>query len=141
MGTSIHARLIDEKRNGALQGVALISALEKLAGEVVDLVNEGKRPISESIAHAAREVNPGITEEKAAAVATAVIAEAGKVCFPNWHLKSDVKSDLFLGITTVLVQQFKDANLHMPATGFVERAMRLLEKTRFVGKADEVSAS
>lgn len=44
-----------------------------------------------------------------------------------------MKSDLFLGITTVLVQQFKGANLHMPATGFTERAMRLLEKTRFVG--------
>jgi hypothetical protein len=52
-----------------------------------------------------------------------------------------VKSDLFLGITTVLVQQFKDANLHMPATGFAERAMRLLEKSRFVGKADEDGAS
>jgi type I restriction enzyme, R subunit len=134
-------RIIEAKRNGALQGVALISALEKLAGEVVDLVNEGKRPISESIAHAAREVNPGITAEKAAAVAAAVIAEAGKICFPNWHLKSDVKSDLFLGITTVLVQQFKDANLHMPATGFTERAMRLLEKTRFVGKTDEDGTS
>jgi len=44
-----------------------------------------------------------------------------------------VKSELFLGITTVLVQQFKDAGLHMPATGFVERCIRLLEKTRFVG--------
>ena len=41
----------------------------------------------------------------------------------------------------MLVQQFKDANLHMPATGFAERAMRLLEKTRFVGKADEGSTS
>ena len=62
-----------------------------------------------------------------------MVGEATKVCFPNWHLKSDMKSDLFLGITTVLVQQFKGANLHMPATGFTERAMRLLEKTRFVG--------
>jgi hypothetical protein len=67
--------------------------------------------------------------------------EAQKVCFPNWHLKSDVKSDLFLGITTALVQHFKDANLHMPATGFVERSMRLLEKTRFVSKADEENTS
>jgi hypothetical protein len=33
----------------------------------------------------------------------------------------------------VLVQQFKEANLHMPATGFVARVIRLLEKTRFVG--------
>jgi hypothetical protein len=52
-----------------------------------------------------------------------------------------VKSELFLAITKVLVQQFKDANLHMPATGFAERVMRLLEKTRFVGQTDEVSAS
>jgi len=134
-------RIIDAKRNAALAGVALISALEGLAGEVVDLINEGKKPVGESIAHVAREINPGITEERATAIASAVIAEAAKVCFPNWHLKTDVKSDLFLGITTVLVQQFKDANLHMPATGFAERAMRLLEKTRFVGKADEGSTS
>src|SRR5262249_15511313 len=131
----------NDKRNGALQGIALISALEKMAGEVVDLVNEGKKPVGQSIAHAAREINPGITEEHAAAIAAAVVSEAAKVCFPNWHLKSDVKSDLFLGITTVLVQQFKDANLHMPATGFTERAMRLLEKTRFVGEADESRSS
>jgi type I restriction enzyme R subunit len=126
-------RIIDAKRNDALQGVALISALEKLAGEVVDLVNEGKKPVGQSIAHAAREISPGITEEQAAAIAAAVVAEAAKVCFPNWHLKSDVKSELFLGITTVLVQQFKDAGLYMPATGFVERCIRLLEKTHFVG--------
>lgn len=134
-------RLIKDKRNGVLQGIALISALEKLAAEVVDLVNEGKKPVGQTIARAAREINPGISEERAAAIAAAVIAEAGKVCFPNWHLKSDVKSDLFLGITTVLVQQFKDANLHMPSTGFAERAMRLLEKTRFVGNTNANSAS
>jgi type I restriction enzyme R subunit len=134
-------RVINERRNGALQGIALISALEKLAGEVVDLVNEGKKPVGQSIAHAARDINPGITEEQATAIAAAVVEEARKVCFPNWHLKSDVKSDLFLAITTVLVQGFRDANLHMPATGFVERAMRLLEKTRFVGKTDEGCAS
>ena len=46
-----------------------------------------------------------------------------------------------IAITTELVQKFKDANVHMPATGFVDRAIRLLEKTRFVGKADEDSAS
>jgi hypothetical protein len=45
-----------------------------------------------------------------------------------------------LGITTALVQQFKEANLHMPSTGFVERALRLLEKTRFIGNADEDAA-
>jgi type I restriction enzyme R subunit len=134
-------RIIDAKRNGALQGVALISALEQLAAEVVDLVNEGKKPVSESIAHAAREINPGITAEQAAAIATVVVAEAKKVCFPNWYLKSDAKSELFLGITTVLVQEFKFADLHMPATGFAERAMRLLEKTRFVGNLDEDTTS
>ena len=126
-------RIINEKRNGALQGVALIAALEKQAGEVVDLINEGKKPVGESIAHAATEINPGIAEEQALSIAAAVVGAAAKVCFPNWHLKSDVKTELFLGITTVLVQQFKGANLHMPATGFTERAMRLLEKTRFVG--------
>jgi type I restriction enzyme R subunit len=134
-------RIIDAKRNGALQGVALISALEQLAAEVVDLVNEGKKPVSESIAHAARETNPGITAEQAAAIAAAVVEEAKKVCFPNWHLKGDVRGDLFVGITAVLFQQFNFANLHTPAAGFAERAMRLLEKTRFVGNADEDAAS
>lgn len=130
-------RIINQKRNGALQGIALISALEELAAEVVDLVNESKKPVDQSIAIAARETNPTITEEQAVAIASAIVEEARKVCFPNWHLKSDVKSKLFLAITTVLVKQFKDANLHMPATGFAERAMRLLEKTRFVGNTNE----
>lgn len=134
-------RIIDQKRNGALQGIALISALEGLAAEVVELVNETKKPVEQSIAHAARETNPAITEETAVAIADAIIAEARAICFTNWHLRSDVKSDLFLAITKVLVQQFKAANLHMPATGFSERAMRLLEKTRFVGQTDEDRAS
>jgi type I restriction enzyme R subunit len=134
-------RIINEKRNGTLQGIALIAALEGLAGQVVDLVNEGKKPVSESIAHAVREVNPSVSEDQAAMIASAVIAEAQNICFPNWWLKSDVKSDLFLAITTALVQQFKDAALHMPATGFVERVLRLLEKTRFVGNPDDRTAS
>jgi type I restriction enzyme R subunit len=134
-------RIINEKRNGALQGIALISALEKLANEVVDLVSESKKPVAQSIANAAREISPAISAGQATSVATAVVAEAEKVCFPNWHLKSDVKSELFLAITAVLVQQFKEANLHMPATGFVERSIRLLQKTRFVGRADEDSAT
>ena len=130
-------RIINQKRNGALQGIALISSLEGLAAEVVDLVNESKKPVDQSIAHAARETNGAISEAQAAAIAAAIVEEGRKLCFPNWHLKSDVKAELFLAITRVLVQQFKDANLHMPATGFAERAMRLLEKTRFVGKTDE----
>jgi type I restriction enzyme R subunit len=134
-------RIIDDKRNGALQGIALISALEKLAEEVVKLVTESKKPLEESIAQAAREMNPAITQETAAAIADAIIARARTICFTNWHLKSDVKIDLFRAITTVLVQQFKAANLHTPDTGFADRVIRLLEKTRFEGRADEDSAS
>ena len=130
-------RIINQKRNGTLQGIALISSLEGLAAEVVDLVNESKKPVDQSIAHAARETNGAISESQAAAIAAAIVEEGRKICFPNWYLKSDVKAELFLAITRVLVQQFKDANLHMLATGFAERAMRLLEKTRFVGKIDE----
>jgi len=133
-------RIIDQKRNGSLQGIALISALEKLTIEVVDLINEGKRPVGESIAQATREINPLITVEQAEAIAAAVVGKAREVCFPNWHLKTDVKQELFLRITTTLFQNFRDANLHMPATGFVERAIRLLEKTRFVGR-DDVDAT
>jgi type I restriction enzyme R subunit len=126
-------RIIDQKRNGALQGIALVSALEQLAQEVVELITEAKKPVEESIAHAAREANPAISETTAAQVAAAVLAKARELCFPNWQLRTDVKQDLFLAITTTLFQQFKDAGLHAPTTGFVDRCIRLLEKTRFVG--------
>lgn len=134
-------RIIDQKRNGALQGIALISALEGLAVEVVELVNESKKPVEQSIAHAAREINPAINEETATDIANAIIAEARGICFTNWHLKSDVKQNLFLAITRLLVQRFRNANLQKPDTGFTERAIRLLEKTRFVGEANEESSS
>jgi type I restriction enzyme, R subunit len=124
-------RIINQKRNSALQGVALISALESLAKEVVDLVNESKKPVEQSIAYAARVINPSISEEQATALALALTLKAKELCFPNWHLRSDVKQTLFLGLTTVLKQQFESAKLHLPATGFVERTIRLLEKTRF----------
>ena len=39
---------------------------------LLDLINEGKKPVGESIAHVAREINPGITEEQATAIATAI---------------------------------------------------------------------
>lgn len=124
-------KIINEKRNGALAGIALISALEQLAAEVVQLVNESKRPVSESIADAAREINPALSEEQAANIAGALVEKAGELCFPNWHLKTDVKQTLFLELTTTLVQNFKDANLHLPQSGFIERVIRLLERTRF----------
>jgi type I restriction-modification system DNA methylase subunit len=53
-------RIINQKRNGTLQGIALISSLEGLAAEVVDLVNESKKPVHLSIAYAAREINGAI---------------------------------------------------------------------------------
>jgi type I restriction enzyme, R subunit len=129
-------RIIEQKRNGALQGIALISALEGLASEVVDLVNESKKPIEQSIAHAACEINSAIASDQAAAIASAILEAVRPLCFTNWHLKSDVKGELFLAITKALVTQFKEANLHMPASGFGERVLRLLEKTRF-GSGDE----
>lgn len=124
-------RIINQKRNGALQGIALVSALETLAKEVVDLINESKKPVEQSVAHAAREINPAVSEAQATALAQALALKAKELCFPNWHLRSDVKQALFLALTTVLKQQFESAQLHPPATGFVERTIRLLEKTRF----------
>lgn len=134
-------RIIEQKRNGALAGVALISALEGLTNEVVELINEGKKPVAESIANAARQVNPAISGDEATAIAAAVLKAASGHCFPNWHLKGDVKQRVFLDITIALVQQFSDANLHKPETGFVDKTLRLLEKTRFVGQDHEDSTS
>lgn len=133
-------RIINNKRNRALEGVAHISVLEQLTKEVVDLVNESKKPVAESLAHAAREMNPAVSAEQAGSIAAAIVAAVGPLCFPNWWLKSDVKQDLFREITIVLVQRFKDANLHLPGVGFVDRALRLLEKTRFVGGGSHASS-
>jgi hypothetical protein len=52
-----------------------------------------------------------------------------------------VKQNLFLAISKVLVQRFKDSNLAGTTSGFTDRVIRLLEKTRFVGQANEDSAS
>ncbi|WP_417733005.1 type I restriction endonuclease subunit R [Rosistilla oblonga] len=134
-------RIINQKRNGALQGIALISALEQLAAEVVDLVNEDKKPVGESIANAAMEINTAITPEQATAIATALVQRAAEVCFPNWYRSSDARGDLYLALTTVLVRDFKDSGLQSPASGFVDRAIRLLEKTRFGSEARNANDS
>jgi len=126
-------RIINEKRNGALQGIALISTLEGLTKEVVELINEGKRPVAESIAQVARELNPSLSQDQATAMAARIVAKAKETCFPNWHLKSDVRQELYLNLTALLFQQYKDAGLYLPAMGFVDRVIRLLEKTRFAG--------
>ena len=84
---------------------------------------------------------PAITAEQAAALAASVITAAQPLCFPNWQLKTDRKQEIFLAITKALVQQHKEANLHPPATGFVDRAIRLLEKTRYVGTTEPNAAS
>lgn len=133
-------RIINDKRNGALQGIALISALEQTAKEVIALVNLGKKPVAESLAEAARQIDPGIAPDEAAAIAASVVAAAQPLCFPNWHLKTDLKQNLFLELTKVLVQKHSGADLHKPATGFVDRAIRLLERTRFLGKTEPDAA-
>jgi len=127
-------RIINQKRNGSLQGVALISALEELSKEVVDLVNESKKPVEQSIAKSAYELNTDLSQEELSALTGALIAKARELCFPNWHTQTDVKQKLFLALTSILVQQFSEAGLHSPSTGFVDRVIRLLQKTRFEGE-------
>lgn len=70
-----------------------------------------------------------------------MVAAAQPLCFPNWQLKTDRKQEIFLAITKALVQQHKNANLHQPATGFVDRAIRLLERTRYVGTTEPDAAT
>ena len=130
-------RLIKQKRNGALAGVALISAMEELVGEVVELINEAKRPVGETIAKEIKKVNAGISDEDAAKITGAILSCAEELCFPRWHYKGDMKKELFREFTIILAKDFKETGLQKPDTGFAQRCVDLLAKTRFVGKGTD----
>ena len=68
-------------------------------------------------------------------MAEAILARAGELCFPNWYAQSYMDTTLYRELTILLATSFKDLNLHGPGSDFVDRAVRLLKKVRFVGEA------
>jgi type I restriction enzyme, R subunit len=78
----------------------------------------------------------GSSEDQARAVAEAVVARARELCFPNWYAQPYMDTELYRELTIVLVDSFKDLELHGQGKNFVERCIRLLKKVRFVGEAE-----
>jgi type I restriction enzyme, R subunit len=128
-------QIIEHKRAGTLAGIALLKELEDLTSQVVQVVQEAQRPVVESIAQEVAKRIEAVPQDTASAVAKAMVARAGELCFPNWYAQTYMDTELYRELTIVLVDRFKDLNLHGPGRDFVERCIRLLKKVRFVGEA------
>ena len=77
-------RIVQQKRNGTLAGLALLKELEELARETVALLEESQRPLAESIAKAAQERASELSSEEATKIATALLKKADEILFPGW---------------------------------------------------------
>ncbi len=130
-------RIIDQKRAGTLAGIALLTELEELTKQVVDVIQEAQRPIVDSIAKEVTKRVEGISEPDALAVATAIVSKAAEKCFKNWFLQSHMDTELYRGFTILLATQFKDRHLHGAGKDFVDRCIRLLKKVRFTGEEEK----
>ncbi len=113
--------IVQRKRNGTLAGLALLKELEELARETVALIQESQRPLVESLARAAQERSPGLSDVDAAQIATALAARADEVLFPGWPEQDHVDTELFREFTKVLAKQFPMAGLHGRDKDFVAR--------------------
>jgi type I restriction enzyme, R subunit len=130
-------RIIDEKRRGELAGVALLGELESLTAEVIEIVQEARRPVEESIAKEVSKRVGKLTDEGSHEVAQALIARARELCFPKWWAQGYMDTDLYREFTILLATDFRDLGLHGPGTDFADRCIRLLRKVRFVGDVEE----
>lgn len=129
-------RIIDQKRAGTLAGIALLTELEELTKQVVDVIQEAQRPIVDSIAKEVAKRVQDITEADALAVAKAIVLKAAEKCFKNWFLQSHMDTELYREFTILLATQFKDKQLHGAGKDFVDRCIRLLKKVRFTGEEE-----
>ena len=128
-------RIIDQKRAGTLAGIALLKELEELTAQVIEVIQEAQRPVVESMAWEVAKRADGISDEAARSVAEAIVSRAGELCFPNWYTQPYMDTELYRELTIVLVDRFKDLDLHGQGKDFVDRCIRLLKKVRFVGEA------
>jgi len=126
-------RIIDQKRAGALAGIALLRELEELTNQVVEVIQEAQRPVVNSIAKEVAKRVEGISEADALKVAEAIIGVAREKCFPNWFLQSHMDTELYREFTILLAREFREMQLHGPGKDFIDRCIRLLKKVRFEG--------
>ncbi|MFM8333143.1 MAG: type I restriction endonuclease subunit R [Candidatus Methylumidiphilus sp.] len=99
-------RLIDEKRAGTLAGIALIEELERLTEAVRLAIEENQRPIGLALVMMVKSRNPALTETQVAEVAAAILAEAGKCCFPGWWKSPAIDPELSRNILLMLAEQY-----------------------------------
>jgi type I restriction enzyme R subunit len=130
-------RIVQQKRNGTLAGLALLKELEELARDTVALLQESQRPLAESIAKAAQERAEALSGEDATNIAVALIAKADEILFPGWTEQEHLDTELFREFTKLLVKQFPAADLHSLDKDFVERSIKLLRKANYRVKPSE----
>ena len=130
-------RVVQQKRNGTLAGLALLKELEELAKETVALIQEAKRPIAESFARAAMERSAGLAKEDADKIALTLVGKADEILFPGWPEQEHVDIELFREFTKVFAKQFPAAGLHARDEDFVSRCIRLLRRANYRAKSDE----
>ena len=126
-------RIIDQKRAGALAGIALLKELEDQTKQVVDIVEEARRPVRNSIAKEVTARVESISQDRALQVADAIVKRAGELCFPNWFVQSHMETELYREFTILLNKEFKELALHGGGRDFIDRTIRLLKKVRFEG--------
>jgi type I restriction enzyme R subunit len=129
-------RLIDQKRAGALAGIALIALieeLEKLTGEDVAAIEETKRPVAQTIALSVKERVGGVSDEKAVEIAAAILGKADELCFEGWEHRPDMETTLTREFTLLLADRYRDLGLIGTGKDFVARCVRLLKRSRYRG--------
>ena len=129
-------RIVQQKRNGSLAGLALLKELEQLTREAVELIQESQRPLTQGIAKAAKERSPGLSDEQAASVAVALLKKADEILFPGWPEQDHVDIELFREFTKILAKEFPLLALHGRDKDFVSRCIKLLRKANYKAKID-----
>jgi len=127
-------RIVQQKRNGTLAGLALLKELEELTKETVALIQESQRPLAESFAKMARERSAKLSDEDAAKIATALLKKADEMLFPGWPEQEHVDIELFRAFTILLAKQFPAASLHGRDKDFVTRCIKLLRRANYKAK-------
>ncbi|CAN5501171.1 HsdR family type I site-specific deoxyribonuclease [soil metagenome] len=128
-------RIIEQKRLGTMRGVQLLAELESLTEQVVEVVQESLRPVRNSIAKEVVKRVPDLAEDRALQVSDELLLKAKTVCFDGWWHHQAKETDLYRELLIVLVQRFKELDLHAKDNAFVEKVIRLLKKVRFCDEA------
>lgn len=129
-------RIVQQKRNGTLAGLALLKEFDELAKETIALIQESQRPVVESMSRAALERAAGLSQEEADTIAAALIKKADEILFPGWPEQEHVDIELFRAFTMVLAKEYNAAGLHARDKDFVARCIKLLRKANYKAKTD-----